>query len=200
MKPRSILAIIIVPLLLSGCLSPTQIATVNADLAKAQTLVAALPAASSKATTDLNNALITTTGKVPSNVSNAESYESTAILDAQAGVTLLQGLASLITTSTTSTATAYAHEYWTAKGIAALHRYGINPRDPLALQKLARHPVAMVSIPAPFYAPFASPQARVVGHYRDAFGDAAIWAKPANLFTCPLARSHFGAPAVCSTL
>jgi hypothetical protein len=128
MKPRLIILAITGLLELSACSQTalqkatsiagkinTDAGVLATDEQKEAPLVAALTGTSSKATSAL-------------------SYASTIATDAQTLAPLLQSALALFTT-----ADANGGHVWNARGIAVLHRLGIDPADRMALAKLMRH-------------------------------------------------------------
>jgi hypothetical protein len=113
---------------LSGCLSPSQIATAKSAIAKVSTDAATLSADEPKAV-----AAVTALTGSTATVANAASYVSTIATDAQTLAPLLSSALSLFTSVDSR-----GHRTWNAAGIAALHRYHIDPRDRYAALKLSR--------------------------------------------------------------
>lgn len=127
--PIAAIPLLFLALLQTGC-KTTSINAAQSSLSKLNSLAVAYDAQEPKT----EAAIIAVTGS-NSDVSNAFSYSQTAATDIQAVTPLLSGLIALIPTSSTTS----AHYRFTAKGIAELHRYHIDPMDRMALAKLMRH-------------------------------------------------------------
>ena len=132
--PAAIAAISIAGL--SGCISPTAAQKAQAAVAQLTPDANTLAADEQKAAALTGSASLVTTGTVPTKLANDLQYANSIAVQAQTLAPELQGtLSAIITAFTKQTASGMV---WNARGIAACHRYHIDPRDRYAIAKLER--------------------------------------------------------------